>query len=611
VARPGFIEPQLATLVDTVPEGKEWLHEVKFDGYRIECVVDGGTARLFTRKGNDWTARFPGVASAAAALRAGQAILDGEVVALLPDGRSSFQLLQERLGADPPGAMVYYVFDVLQADGTNLRPLPLEERKKRLLSIVGTRARRSGVIRYSDHTRGDSATVLSEACGLGLEGVVSKRGDAPYQSGRTRTWLKIKCLNRQEFVVVGFTEPKGGRIGIGALLLGVRNPRGKLRYAGRVGTGMSDAMLGALRARLETLLRTAPAVEAAPARSAAGVHWVEPRLVVEVAFTEWTRDGILRHPALVGMREDKSPREVRREDPMNVAGIVLTNADRVLYPEQGLTKHDLAAYYDAIAPLMLPHVGGRPLSLVRCPEGTAKACFFQKHWAKQLPEAVQTVDIREANGAKKPYTVVEDAAGLVSLVQHGVLEFHLWGASADNVEAPDRIVFDLDPAPEVPWKRVREGARALRQILEGLGLESWIKTTGGKGLHVVVPIARRSTWDDVSAFARALAYHMEAEQPARYLAKASKAARKGKVFVDWLRNTRGATWVAPWSTRARPNAPISVPIAWEELDGLKSGDQFRVSQLASLLSKRRKNPWEGMLESRQRLTRAMTAKLEE
>jgi bifunctional non-homologous end joining protein LigD len=390
----------------------------------------------------------------------------------------------------------------------------------------------------------------------------------------------------------------------------VREPRGKLRYAGRVGTGMSDALLGSLRARLERLHRAGPPVERAPARSGTGVHWVEPRLVVEVAFTEWTRDGILRHPALVGMREDKSPREVRREDPMNVAGIVLTNADRVLYPEQGLTKHDLAAYYDAIAPLMLPHVAGRPLSLVRCPEGTSKACFFQKHWAKQLPEAVQTVDIREANGAKKPYTVVQDAAGLVSLVQHGVLEFHLWGAQADNVEAPDRIVFDLDPAPEVPWKRVQTGARELREVLEGLGLDSWIKTTGGKGIHVVVPIARRSTWDDVSAFARALAYHMEAEQPARYLAKASKAARKGKVFVDWLRNTRGATWVAPWSTRARPNAPLSVPIAWEELDGLKSGDQFRVSQLSTLLSKRRKDPWDDMLKSRQRLTRTMTAKLE-
>jgi bifunctional non-homologous end joining protein LigD len=528
----------------------------------------------------------------------------------LPDGRSSFQLLQQRLNADPPGEMVYYAFDLLRVTGEDLRPLPLLERKQRLRSLLGAKSRRGGPIRFSDHVAGESATVLADACRRGLEGVVSKRGDAPYQSGRTRTWLKIKCLNRQEFIVVGFTEPKGARIGIGALLLAVREQGPKLRYAGRVGTGMNDALLGSLRTRLDSLIRAEPPVENPPAGSRGGVRWVEPRLVVEAAFTEWTRDGMLRHPALVGIREDKSPREVHREDPMNVAGIVLTHADRILYPEQGLTKHDLAAYYEAIAPLMLPHLAGRPLSLVRCPAGTQKACFFQKHWGSQLPEAVDSVDIREGSGEKKPYAVVQDAAGLVSLVQHGVLEFHLWGARADNVEAPDRIVFDLDPAPEVSWKKVQEGARALRVLLQEVGLESWIKTTGGKGLHVVVPIARRSTWDDVSGFARALAHHLERTDPTRYLAKASKAARKGKVFVDWLRNTRGATSVAVWSTRARANAPISFPVAWDELDRLKSGDQYRMVDVAKLVSKRKQDPWSGMLTSTQRLTRAMTARLE-
>ncbi len=295
---------------------------------------------------------------------------------------------------------------------------------------------------------------------------------------------------------------------------------------------------------------------------------------------------------------------------MNVAGIVLTNADRVLYPDQGLTKHDLAAYYDAIAPLMLPHVADRPLALVRCPEGTGKACFFQKHWARQLPAAVDTVDIREESGAWKPYAVVHDAAGLVSLVQHGVLEFHLWGVRADNVEAPDRIVFDLDPGPGLSWTRVQEGARAIRTILEEVGLDSWIKTTGGKGLHVVVPIARRASWAEVSAFARGVARRMERTEPARYLARASKAARKGKMFVDWIRNTRGATWVAPWSTRARAGAPISVPLAWEELGRLTSGDQYHVADRSALLSRRREDPWRGVLTSRQRLTAAMTARLD-
>ncbi|HEU5219353.1 MAG TPA: DNA ligase D, partial [Gemmatimonadales bacterium] len=427
---------------------------------------------------------------------------------------------------------------------------------------------------------------------------------------RTRSWLKTKCLNRQELIVVGYTEPKGGRVGIGALLLAVRE-KGKqtLRYAGRVGTGMNDSLLTSLRSRLAALRRPDPPVANPPARERAGAHWVEPRLVVEVSFTEWTRAGILRHPALVGVREDKAPREVRREDPMNVAGIVLTHADRVLYPDRGLTKQDLARYYETIAPLMLPHVAERPLSLVRCPEGTNQACFFQKHWGARLPEAVGTVDIREVSGARKPYAVVHDAAGLVSLVQHGVLEFHPWGARADNVDAPDRIVFDLDPAPGLAWKRVREGARRLRAVLEEVELESWIKTTGGKGIHVVVPIARRSTWDEVSAFARALATRMERDEPSGYLAKASKAARTGKIFVDWLRNTRGATSVAAWSTRARPGAAISVPISWEDLDRVTGGDQYHVGNVAALLGKRKKDPWSGIAAAKQRLIRSMITRL--
>jgi bifunctional non-homologous end joining protein LigD len=606
----GFVEPQLATLVDTVPDGDDWLHEAKLDGYRVECLIGGGAARMITRNGNDWTARFAGLAAAAARLPVERAILDGEVVALLPEGRSSFQLLQQRLG-EPGGELVFYAFDLLHQDGENLRPLPQLERKARLRRLLGRKVRGKGPIRYSDHVLGGGAGVLAEACRLGLEGVISKRADAPYQGGRTRSWLKIKCLNRQEFIVVGFTEPRGGRIGLGALLLAVRDDRGALRYAGKVGTGMGDAMLGEVRRELEALVRRSPPVDNVRGVAQAGVHWVEPRLVAEVSFTEWTHDGRLRHPAFMGMRRDKLPRQVRREDPMNVAGVVLSNPDRVLFPEQGLTKRDLAAYYEAIAPLMLPHVADRPLSLVRCPEGRTKSCFFQKHWGRQLPEGVRSVDIRESSGETKPYAVVRDATGLVALVQHGVLEFHLWGARADQVESPDRIIFDLDPDPSVPWKRVQEAALALRTLLQASGLESWLKTTGGKGLHVVVPIARRSTWDEVSGFARAVAYHFAGVHPEQYLARASKAARKGKIFVDWLRNTRGATAVAPWSSRAREGAPVSVPVGWEELPALKRGDPFHVTDVLTLVQRRKgKDPWSAMAASRQRLTRAMTAKLE-
>ena len=353
--------------------------------------------------------------------------------------------------------------------------------------------------------------------------------------------------------------------------------------------------------------KTPPAGRGRPS-SGADLHWVKPKLVVEVTFTEWTKDGVLRHPALVGLREDKAPREVRREEPMQVSGITLSNPDRVLYPEQGLTKQDLAAYYEAIAPWMLPHVGGRPLTLVRCPSGRAKACFYQKHWSGTLPEALDTVDIKEGSGAKGAYTVVHDAAGLVSLVQHGVLEIHLWGAREDDVESPDRVIFDLDPAPEVSWARVKEGALRLKALLEKLGLETWLKTTGGKGLHIALPIARRSTWSEVSEFARAVALRLSEDEPEKYLAKASKAERKGKIFVDWLRNARGATYIAPWSTRAREGAPISAPIAWKDLPALKSGDQYGVENAHALAGRQRKDPWEGMLGSNQRLSASMLKK---
>lgn len=605
-----FIPPQLATLVDAPPRGDEWLHEVKFDGYRMECIKEDGRVRLLSRRGNDWTARFPAIVAAALRLKPRRVILDGEAVALLPDGRSSFQALQQVLHTDPPGATVYYAFDLLRLEGEDLRRLPLEERKARLARLLGpSRRRGAGALRYSEHTTGNVEAALARACRKGLEGLIVKRRDLPYESGRTRSWLKIKCQNRQELVVIGFTEPRGRRSGIGALILGLRDEDGVLRYAGRVGTGMDDAMLASLRKQLEPLRRTSSPAERGVPRAQTGLSWVEPKLVAEVSFTEWTGDGLLRHPTFEGLREDKSPREVRREEPMQVAGIALSNADRVLYPEQGLTKLDLAAYYEAISPWMLPHVAGRPLSLVRCPGGRAKACFYQKHWSGHLPEALGTVDIKESSGATGVYSVVRDAAGLVSLVQFGVLEVHTWGARADQVESPDRIIFDLDPGPGVSWARVRAGAERLRDLLSEVGLESWLKTTGGKGLHVALPIARRSSWAEVSAFARAVAERLVADQPERYLSRASKAARAGKIFVDWLRNTRGATAIAPWSTRAREGAPVSAPIPWKDLATLKGADQYTVENTHALVQRLTRDPWGEMVRSKQRLTATMVKKI--
>lgn len=605
-SRPAFIRPQLATLVETPPPGDEWLHETKFDGYRLETVLDRGRARLFTRSGGDWTDRFPTVAAAVERLRCRSAILDGEVVALDAERRSSFQALQQRLSADAATGVIYYAFDLLHQDGRDLRAEPLETRKQALRALL--RARAPGrTLRYSTHVIGGGAAAFNRSCARHLEGIVSKRRDAPYESTRNRAWLKVKCGHRQEFVVVGYTEPKGARAGLGALLLGVADDGGGLRYAGRVGTGFSAEQLVSLRERLDRLARAT-----SPLRDASGVpgplKWVEPRLVAEVSFSEWTDDGLLRHPAFEGLREDKAPRDVRREDTVTVAGITLTHPERVLYADQGLTKRDLAAYYDAIAPLMLPHVGGRPLSLVRCPAGAGGSCFYQKHWATGLPDAVDTVPVKESGGIK-PYVVVDDAAGLVSLVQMGVLEFHAWGARADDVDAPDRIVFDLDPGPGVGWARVRDAAVTVRDLLKQVKLASWLKTTGGKGLHVVVPIERRSTWDEVAAFARAVAERLANDEPKRFLAKAAKSARANRIFIDWLRNTRGATSVAPWSTRARTGAPISLPIAWDQLDGTKSADAVGVEDVPALVHGRYRDPWEALPRTRQRLPRDVVERL--
>ena len=634
--------PQLATLVDAAPSDPAWVFEIKYDGYRLEALIDRGKVRLLTRRGNDWTSRFPTLALRLARLPVRSATLDGEVVALDPSGKSTFSLLQQSLDAERSQELIYFAFDLLHLDGEDLRSLPLAERRRQLERLLRTaRATDRGVVRLGQRLEGDGPVLLRAACRLGLEGIIAKRNDARYVSTRGPAWVKVKCGHRQEFVVVGWTPPQGARTGIGSLLLAVHD-RGEWRYAGRVGSGIPDEMLRDLSARLRSLARRESPFAARPAGVPGSAQWVEPRLVVEVSFTEWTPDGRLRHPVFQGLREDKPPSEVRREEPrmsqprtraasrapaprkakappgraaksapsagpVTVAGVTISHPDRVVYPEAGITKAELARHFERIAPLLLPHAGGRPLALVRCPEGIARQCFFQKHWPGEPPASIDTVPIRQSDGVR-PHVVIHDVEGLVTLVQWGVMEIHAWGSRADNPELPDRIIFDLDPDPAVGWPAVTEAAAGLHALLDALGLASWLKTSGGKGLHVVVPIARRSSWDDVSDFARRVAAHLETEFPDRFIAKASKKARQGLIFVDWLRNTRGATAIVPWSSRARPAAGVSVPIAWSQLGKISSGEQYTLRSIADGRTPR-SDPWREMLASKQALTRSIIAKL--
>jgi bifunctional non-homologous end joining protein LigD len=631
-ALPEFIAPQLATLVGRAPAGESWLHEIKLDGYRILARVERGRARLLTRNGKDWSARFPRVAAAAARLETDRALLDGEIVALDEHGVSKFQKLQEALSRGRSEHLVYFVFDLLHLDGRDLRPLPQSERKALVARLLGS-AR--APIRYSEHVEGQGAAFFDRACEMGLEGIVSKQKEAPYRSGRGTAWLKVKCVSSQEFVIAGYTDPKGARAGFGALLLGVHDKAGGLTYAGRVGTGFDERSLKGLLAKLKALEQPKSPFSKLPASAVTrDVHWVKPSLVADVAFTNWTRDGILRHPTFHGLREDKPAGEVVREQPKapapvespppkhrsgrvartegsgggaTIAGVTLTHPDRVLYPSQGITKRDLAAFYEEIADWILPHIVERPLSLLRCPEGQGKTCFYQKHAGAGAPEALKGVTVRE-KGAVRTYLYVEDLAGLISLVQMGVLELHPWGSRVGDLEHPDRLTFDLDPAPGLPWKRVVDAARQLHSLLAELGLTAFVKTTGGKGLHVVVPLAPKQPWESVKGFARAVAEAMARHSPSEYTASLSKANRKGKIFIDYLRNSQGATAVAAYSTRALAGAPVATPISWDELGADLRSDRYTVENLPRRLASLKKDPWEGFLKSRQTIPSAARIK---
>ena len=587
--QPDFIDPQLATLVSKPPQGENWLHEIKYDGYRILCVLSGGRARLFSRNGKQWTDKFPEIAEAAAQIPVESAILDGEIVVIDQHGRTDFQALQNILQGIRSGRLVYFVFDIAFCAGYDVTQTPLVERKKLLRSIL----REGSPILYADHIQGQAEAVFDNACRLGLEGIISKRSDSIYEQRRSRNWLKVKCFMRQEFVIGGYTDPGGARAGFGALLLGYFDPNGGLVYSGKVGTGFNEETLEFLSERLRAMETGKPPFVNPPAGyEAKGAHWTRPELVAEVEFSAWTEDGVLRHPSFKGLREDKSPRDVVREhsqqktssgaaeetrtsaDPKPPGGdkpktheasassVTLSNPDRVLYPELGITKRALAEYYADIAEWITPHLAKRPLTLVRCPEGRGKGCFFQKHLGDAIPDVLRSIPIMEKEG-RVYYCVADNLDGVIALVQMGALEIHVWGSREDNLEQPDMMVFDLDPAPEVEWPGVITAALLMRERLSELGLASFVKTTGGKGLHIVAPLTPEADWDTVKAFSRAVAESVVRETPTEYIATMSKEKRKGKIFIDYLRNGRGATSIAAYSTRSRKGAPISTPVAVE------------------------------------------------
>ncbi len=625
-AMPKSISPQLCTLVEHAPSGDGWIHEIKFDGYRIVAYRAGGRVRLETRSGNDWTDRFPPLAKAMGDLPGEDLIIDGELTITDASGHTSFQKLQNAIKARKFGGLVFYAFDLLHADGRDLRREPLTDRKAALRAIVG--GGDDGVIRYSDHTEGQGEAVEENACRLGLEGIIAKRADAAYEEGRSKSWQKIKCSRRQEFVIVGWTEPSGSRKHLGALLLAAHDGDGKLVYCGKTGTGFTAASLRTLKGRLDGLARKTKPTDRGPERDEArGAHWVTPKLVCEVSFTQWTDDGRLRHPSFQGLREDKPANAVPIEQPsdgkvetmstptkepkpaspgrVTVAGVSLSHPDRVLYPDQGVTKADLARYYERVAEHLLPFVAGRPLSTVRCPKGRTGQCFYQKHLRETFPEPIRAITVAEDDGEAE-YISIDSVEGLVTLVQFGVLEIHPWGCRPGEPEAPEQLTIDLDPGEGAEFDAVKDAASTVGERLEALGLTPFLKTTGGKGLHVVAPLAAGSGWDEVKAFAADLARAIAAEDPKRYTATSSKAKRRGKVYIDYLRNGRGATAVAPYSTRARANAPVVTPIRWDELVQLTSSDRYTTASLPRRLSSLGEDPWAGFDAARVPLPAGVT-----
>ena len=667
-AIPDSLKPQLATLVDTAPSGSEWSYEIKFDGYRVLTRIDHDDAkpvRIFTRSGLDWTEKFGRQREVLARLGVQSTWLDGEAVVLDAQGVPSFQALQNAFDARKPQDIVFFVFDLPYLNGYDLRRVPLVQRRALLRALMDEVDEPS--LRFSDDFALDPDHLLHSACEMALEGIVGKRSDSHYVSARSGAWVKLRCRRRQEFVIGGYSEPAGSRSGFGALLLGVYDGHGALRYAGRVGTGFDAKTLRAIKAELDAReTRTMPFAQAPGERSRTRVHWVEPELVAECNFSEWTSEGVVRQASFISLRRDKPAADIRHEAPAHgaqseegasgskgrkasdaskadpsaddgqspvrgrrkaaeapaepsrqskgkraatdeVAGVRISHPERIIDASTGFSKLELARYFDQVADWMLPHLKGRPLALVRAPEGIGGELFFQKHSSRlAIPHITQH---EGADPGHPPLLSVDSGQALVGVAQMGTVELHTWNALAANIEKPDRIVFDLDPDPKLGWDRMIEAAQLTCALLEELGLKSWCKTSGGKGLHVVVPIARHAGWDEVKAFAQAAAQHMAETLPDRFSAKMGAQNRRGRIFIDYLRNNRGSSTVVAFSPRARPGMGVSVPLTWEEVPRTTSGDQWNVRNVQERLAALTSDPWADYFSTKQRITREMRARL--
>jgi len=607
-ALPPFVEPSLPSAVEKAPSGKDWVHEIKYDGYRVQVRIDKGRVALLTRQGLDWTGRFPAVARAAAGLPVKTALIDGEIVVQTENGVASFTALVDALKSGK-GDLVLYVFDLLHLDGYDLRAVPLAERKAALAKIVAAMGEDGG-IRFSEHIAGAGDTIFHHASRLGLEGIVSKKRSSPYRSGRVTDWVKVKCADRDPFVVAGFMPLAGRTNAVGALVLG-EYVDGKLVASGHVGSGFSAAVARDLWQKLESFrTKTAPLKDETAV--AKGVRWVEPVLVAEVEYRGRTGSDLIRHAAFRELVEGADPAKVVRDKSATwkrrrasaPPPVRLTSPGRLLWPDQGITKQGLADFYTEIADWILPHIAGRPLSLVRCPDGVNAQCFFQRHRWAGLGNGVRFVSVPNDD---QPMLVIDDLAGLLELVQASVLEIHPWGSRADRPEQPDRATIDLDPGDGVPWEQVIEAALDVRRRLAALGLESFVKTTGGKGLHVIFPLTPKAEWDAVKGFTQSLAETMAADRPDRYTATMAKRERHGRIYVDYVRNGMGATAVAAYSTRARPGAAVSTPLAWDELGPAIRADHFKVENLLKRLAFLEQDPWAGLPSLRQGLPDMETA----
>lgn len=644
-AIPQKLSPQLATLMDTPPEG-EWLYEIKFDGYRIMTRILDGEVRMITRNGHDWTERLPLQAKAIGELNLGDGWLDGEMVVLNDAGLPDFQALQNAFDIGRSKDIVYYLFDVPFLNGEDLREKPVEDRRAALKKLLGKQ--KKGLLRFSDAFSASHRDIIESACLLSLEGVIGKRAGSVYQSRRSADWIKLKCKLRQEFVIVGFTKPQGTRSGFGALLLAVNEEGAGLVYAGRVGTGFNQKTLAELFEKMQPLEQDAsPLGKKLTSAQGRGVHWIKPTLVGEVEFGEWTREGIIRHSAFIALRSDKPASEVVHEyprtpkdikapfkpnasktsasktdepagkpkaaskrdskDKIEVAGVLISHPERVIDKKSGLHKIDLAHFYESISDWILPHLDHRAVALLRCPEGVEGEQFFQKHAERLAIPNIKQLDPKLDPGHAR-LMEIDSVQALVGAAQMGTIELHTWGSTYDKIELPDHFVLDLDPDPALPWRSMIEATQMTLSVLDELGLDAYIKTSGGKGMHIIVPLARKADWDTVKAFAKALAQFISEQLPERFTATSGPKNRVGKIFIDYLRNTRGASTVAAYSARARPGLPVSVPVSRDELASLKSSDQWNIANLQKRLRKLKADPWVGY-KNTQRITRPMWKRL--